>query len=103
MLRDNMVEVYWPTGDCSWRQPQGGPVDLSQPDDVLRRGARSRPGAGRPHIRRRLHLKLREGARRIPWCSRPPTATAPQNTPAGAAANGQGPSNVELAQLLAMY
>jgi catechol-2,3-dioxygenase len=31
----NMVEVYWPTGDLSWRQPQAEPLDLSQPDVVL--------------------------------------------------------------------
>jgi hypothetical protein len=30
-----MIEVYWPTGDLSWRQPQAEPVDLSQPDEVL--------------------------------------------------------------------
>ena len=31
----NMIEVYWPTGDLSWKQPQREPLDLSQPDDVL--------------------------------------------------------------------
>ena len=31
----NMIEVYWPTGDLSWRQPQVEPLDLSQPDEVL--------------------------------------------------------------------
>jgi catechol-2,3-dioxygenase len=31
----NMIEVYWPTGELSWRQPKGDPLDLSQPDDVL--------------------------------------------------------------------
>jgi catechol-2,3-dioxygenase len=31
----NMIEVYWPTGDLSWRQPQAEPLDLSQPDEVL--------------------------------------------------------------------
>jgi catechol 2,3-dioxygenase-like lactoylglutathione lyase family enzyme len=31
----NMIEVYWPTGDLSWRQPQAKPLDLSQPDEVL--------------------------------------------------------------------
>jgi catechol-2,3-dioxygenase len=31
----NMIEVYWPTGDLSWRQPHGEPLDLSQPDEVL--------------------------------------------------------------------
>jgi hypothetical protein len=30
-----MIEVYWPTGDLSWRQPHVEPLDLSQPDDVL--------------------------------------------------------------------
>jgi catechol-2,3-dioxygenase len=31
----NMIEVYWPTGDLSRRQPQAEPLDLSQPDEVL--------------------------------------------------------------------
>ena len=31
----NMIEVYWPTGELSWRQPKADPLDLSQPDDVL--------------------------------------------------------------------
>ena len=31
----NMIEVYWPTGDLSWRQPQAEPLDLLQPDEVL--------------------------------------------------------------------
>jgi catechol-2,3-dioxygenase len=31
----NMIEVYWPTGDLSWRQPVAEPLDLSQPDEVL--------------------------------------------------------------------
>src|ERR1700722_3859403 len=31
----NMIEVYWPTGDLRWRQPQAEPLDLSQPDEVL--------------------------------------------------------------------
>jgi len=31
----NMIEVYWPTGDLSWRQPQMEPLDLSQPDEKL--------------------------------------------------------------------
>src|SRR6516162_2963086 len=31
----NTVEVYWPTGDLSWRQPQVEPLDLSLPDEVL--------------------------------------------------------------------
>ena len=31
----NMIEVYWPTGDLSWGQPQAEPLDLSQPDEVL--------------------------------------------------------------------
>jgi catechol-2,3-dioxygenase len=31
----NMIEVYWPTGDLSRRQPYLEPLDLSQPDEVL--------------------------------------------------------------------
>jgi catechol-2,3-dioxygenase len=31
----NMIEVFWPTGDLSWKQPQVEPLDLSQPDEVL--------------------------------------------------------------------
>jgi catechol 2,3-dioxygenase-like lactoylglutathione lyase family enzyme len=31
----NMIEVYWPTGDLSCRQPCAEPLDLSQSDDVL--------------------------------------------------------------------
>jgi catechol-2,3-dioxygenase len=31
----NLIEVYWPTGDLSRRQPQVEPLDLSQPDEVL--------------------------------------------------------------------
>jgi catechol-2,3-dioxygenase len=31
----NMIEVYWPTGDLSWRQPYAEPLDLSQPDETL--------------------------------------------------------------------
>jgi hypothetical protein len=31
----NMIEVYWPTGDLSWRQPYKEPLDLSQPDETL--------------------------------------------------------------------
>ena len=31
----NMIEVYWPTGDLSFRQPQAEPLDLSQPDEAL--------------------------------------------------------------------
>lgn len=31
----NMIEVYWPTGDLSQRQPYAEPLDLSQPDEVL--------------------------------------------------------------------
>ena len=33
----NMIEVYWPTGDLSRRQPHMEPLDLSQPDEVLLR------------------------------------------------------------------
>lgn len=31
----NTIEVYWPTGDLSSRQPQAAPLDLAQPDEVL--------------------------------------------------------------------
>jgi catechol-2,3-dioxygenase len=31
----NMIEVYWPTGDLSRRQPEMDLLDLSQPDEVL--------------------------------------------------------------------
>jgi catechol-2,3-dioxygenase len=31
----NVIEVYWPTGDLSWRQPQAEPLDLSQTDEAL--------------------------------------------------------------------
>ena len=31
----NMIEVYWPTGDLSWRQPHAEPLDLSQSDEEL--------------------------------------------------------------------
>jgi catechol-2,3-dioxygenase len=31
----NMIEVYWPTGDLSRKQPHLEPLDLSQPDEVL--------------------------------------------------------------------
>jgi catechol-2,3-dioxygenase len=31
----NMIEVYWPTGDLSRRQPYLEPLDLSQSDEVL--------------------------------------------------------------------
>jgi catechol-2,3-dioxygenase len=31
----NTIEVYWPTGDLSQRQPYVEPLDLSQPDEVL--------------------------------------------------------------------
>jgi catechol-2,3-dioxygenase len=31
----NMIEVYWPTGHLSQRQPHMEPLDLSQPDDVI--------------------------------------------------------------------
>ncbi len=34
----HMIEVYWPTGDLSRRQPQMEPLDLSQPDEVLLEG-----------------------------------------------------------------
>jgi catechol-2,3-dioxygenase len=31
----NMIEVYWPTGDLSWRQPQMEALDLSRSDEEL--------------------------------------------------------------------
>jgi hypothetical protein len=31
----NMIEVYWSTGDLSWKQPHVEPLDLSRPDEVL--------------------------------------------------------------------
>ena len=31
----HMLEVYWPTGDLSHRQPFAEPLDLSQPDEAL--------------------------------------------------------------------
>jgi catechol-2,3-dioxygenase len=31
----NMIEVYWPTGDMSRKQPYAEPLDLSQTDEVL--------------------------------------------------------------------
>jgi catechol-2,3-dioxygenase len=31
----NTIEVYWPTGDLSCRQPQMAPLDLTQTDEVL--------------------------------------------------------------------
>ena len=31
----NVIEVYWPTGDLSRRQPHAEPLDLSQRDEVL--------------------------------------------------------------------
>ena len=31
----NMIEVYWSTGNLSWKQPHVEPLDLSQPDEVL--------------------------------------------------------------------
>jgi len=31
----HMVEVYWPTGNLSHRQPYAEPLDLSQPDKAL--------------------------------------------------------------------
>jgi catechol-2,3-dioxygenase len=31
----NMIEIYWPTGDLSCRQPYAEPLDLSQPDEAL--------------------------------------------------------------------
>jgi catechol-2,3-dioxygenase len=31
----NVIEIYWPTGDLSQRQPYAEPLDLSQPDEKL--------------------------------------------------------------------
>ena len=31
----NTIEVYWPTGDLSWRQPHMAPLDPSQPEEAL--------------------------------------------------------------------
>jgi catechol-2,3-dioxygenase len=31
----NMIEIYWPTGDLSQRQPYLEPLDLSQSDEAL--------------------------------------------------------------------
>jgi hypothetical protein len=31
----NMIEVYWSTGDLSWKQPHVEPLDLSQSDEML--------------------------------------------------------------------
>src|SRR6476659_5075865 len=31
----NMIEVYWPTGNLNWRQPQMQPLYLWQPDETL--------------------------------------------------------------------
>lgn len=31
----NMIEVYWPTGDLSRKQPYAEPLDLSRPDELL--------------------------------------------------------------------
>lgn len=39
----NMIEVYWPTGDLSQRQPYVEPLDLSQPDEALLEKITARP------------------------------------------------------------
>ena len=39
----NMIEVYWPTGDLSWKQPHVEPLDLSQPDEVLLKNITATP------------------------------------------------------------
>jgi catechol-2,3-dioxygenase len=44
----NMIEVYWPTGDLSQRQPNVEPLDLSQPDEVLLEKIAAKPGGKRP-------------------------------------------------------
>jgi catechol-2,3-dioxygenase len=31
----NVIEIYWPTGDMSQKQPYVEPLDLSQPDEAL--------------------------------------------------------------------
>ncbi len=40
----NMIEVYWPTGDLSQKQPHMEQLDLSQPDKVLLRNIAPKPG-----------------------------------------------------------
>ena len=39
----NMIEIYWPTGDLSQRQPYAEPLDLSQPDEALLEKITARP------------------------------------------------------------
>jgi catechol-2,3-dioxygenase len=39
----NMIEVYWPTGDLSWRQPYAEPLDLTKSDEVLLEQLAHRP------------------------------------------------------------
>ncbi len=39
----NMIEVYWPTGDLSWRQPYVEPLDLSKSDEELLEQLAHRP------------------------------------------------------------
>jgi catechol-2,3-dioxygenase len=39
----NMIEVYWPTGDLSWRQPYAEPLDLTKSDEVLLKQLAHRP------------------------------------------------------------
>jgi catechol-2,3-dioxygenase len=39
----NVIEIYWPTGDLSQRQPYLEPLDLSQPDEVLLETITARP------------------------------------------------------------
>jgi catechol-2,3-dioxygenase len=39
----NVIEVYWPTGDLSKRQPYVEPLDLSQPDEALLEKIAARP------------------------------------------------------------
>ena len=39
----NMIEVYWPTGDLSWRQPYADTLDLSKSDEELLKQLAHRP------------------------------------------------------------
>jgi catechol-2,3-dioxygenase len=42
----NVIEIYWPTGDLSQRQPYFEPLDLSQPDEALLEKITARPRPG---------------------------------------------------------
>ena len=43
----NMIEVYWSTGNLSWKQPHVEPLDLSQPDEVLLEQTTATPSPAR--------------------------------------------------------